>query len=242
MASSTFNKRDLRKFSRVYPYTNARVEKSIVKSSDGVSFDPGFTYETAIIDFSDSNEETYTFTKTYSSNPVPVVTSIDTGDRKSSVNVYFTLLSTTSVRITTSAKITGKVHIQVVENLSTPASNTLDTDPTTFKFFDENRFRKNYTIAQKKRDPSLEINLDPTFSKITVQTNFVSFSNHTSRTFTLNAAFTGTPTILITPGWPNLTYDTDVNVHVSSIVGSTVTIDASESFVGRVFYQAWEIV
>lgn len=73
--------------------------------------------EAGEIIFSNSDNQTYTFTKTFSSAPIVTATAFDSaGNEDANINVFITAVSTTSVTIKTSATFTGKVHFQAILN------------------------------------------------------------------------------------------------------------------------------
>ena len=101
------SKYDLNRYKRVYPLIRTKpIYDEIMMLSGG-----GIDVETAIVDFNDSFQESYSFTKTYSSIPVIGLTPVD-----ESVNVFITTLTTTSVTIEASANFTGKVHVHIYKD------------------------------------------------------------------------------------------------------------------------------
>lgn len=70
----------------------------------------GVDAEVAIVDFYDSYQESYSFTKTYTEIPVIGLT-----PEEENVNVFITSLTTAGLIIESSNNFTGKVHIQVYD-------------------------------------------------------------------------------------------------------------------------------
>jgi len=66
------------------------------------------TVEVAIINFDDTNIQSYTFLNNYTEIPICVITAED-----ENVNVYITSLSTTAIQVTGSSDFTGKVHVHI---------------------------------------------------------------------------------------------------------------------------------
>ena len=65
--------------------------------------------EAGEITMADTFEGTYTFTTTFTTIPSVTLSA------NSNVNVFITALSTTSVSIETSAPMTGKIYVQIIE-------------------------------------------------------------------------------------------------------------------------------
>ena len=84
------------------------------------SFQTGVTEviaEAGELTFTNSDSQTYTFTKFFSSVPFVTATAFDSaGNEDANINVFITAVSTTSVTIKTSATFTGKVHFQAILN------------------------------------------------------------------------------------------------------------------------------
>lgn len=108
MATATLRKRDLNRFTKVYPY--ARFEKrEVIEASET------FKVETGSIDFvNESGPKTYSFTESFSSVPALSAISVDTTDN-ANVNVYITSISTTSVTFESSAQFTGSVTFSAMQ-------------------------------------------------------------------------------------------------------------------------------
>ena len=69
------------------------------------------TVESAVLTFTDQNSKSYAFTSTYLAAPTVTATPASSQN----VNVYITAVSTTSVTMTTSAPITGDIHLQIAK-------------------------------------------------------------------------------------------------------------------------------
>jgi len=68
-------------------------------------------FESTILTFTGVSEGTYTFTKTYKTEPSVVASPAGT---IADVNCYISAISLTSVTINTSMEFTGDVHVQVI--------------------------------------------------------------------------------------------------------------------------------
>lgn len=108
MATTTIKKRDLNRFTKIYPY--ARFEKreiSIVSET--------FKLETGIIEFSnESGPKNYNFIELFSTTPAISAISVETTGN-SNVNVYVSSISTTQISIESSAPFTGQVTFTAVQ-------------------------------------------------------------------------------------------------------------------------------
>lgn len=100
MSNTAKSKYDLNRFKKVYPLIRTKP----------VYLTGGVQAETAILTYTNSYEETYSFTDQYSEIPVVSATPED-----ENVNVFITSLTTTSVTIQSSSPFTGKVHLQIFE-------------------------------------------------------------------------------------------------------------------------------
>lgn len=110
MASTSFKKRNLNRFQKVYPFI--RFEKRMI---DTISDNIPILFETGIVSFNNASEGTYFFTESYSSVPPVVATAVDSlGNEEASVNVFVSSISTTSVTFGTSEAFSGQVHLQVI--------------------------------------------------------------------------------------------------------------------------------
>jgi copper(I)-binding protein len=69
------------------------------------------TVESAVLTFTAASSATYTFTSIYVAAPTVTATPASSQN----VNVYITAVTTTYVTITTSAPITGDIHLQVAK-------------------------------------------------------------------------------------------------------------------------------
>tara|TARA_Y100000034_G_C6799135_1_gene358426 strand:- start:430 stop:738 length:309 start_codon:yes stop_codon:yes gene_type:complete len=68
-------------------------------------------FEASIVTFKDSSSETYTFVKSYKTEPSVVASA---AGANADVNCFIQAISTTSVTIGTSAEIDASVHVQVI--------------------------------------------------------------------------------------------------------------------------------
>ena len=75
--------------------------------------------ESTKITFTNSNSESHTFSKSFTSVPYVTATPFDSeGNESANVNVFITAVTTSSVTIQTSAPFTGEVHIHAIQNLN----------------------------------------------------------------------------------------------------------------------------
>lgn len=100
-------KHDLNRLKKVYPLIRVKPVYGEILSEGGIQA------ETAIINYSNSFEETHFFTKVY--NEIPVISATPEDEN---VNVFITTLTTTEVTIQSSAPFTGKVHLQIFKSES----------------------------------------------------------------------------------------------------------------------------
>ena len=105
---ATYTTRDLNRFIKVYPYV--RFPQRIVYQYDSIQ---GVAVEAGKITFTDSDEEIYTFTETYTSIPSAVISTNDAGSGLSNVSITITAISTLSMTVKSSSKFTGQVHVHV---------------------------------------------------------------------------------------------------------------------------------
>ena len=96
------SKYDLNRFKKIYPLVRV---KPIFRDFTGTG---GIDAETAILEYDNSFEESYTFTQIY--NQVPTISATPEDEN---VNVFITSLNLFSVTIQSSSPFTGKVHIQI---------------------------------------------------------------------------------------------------------------------------------
>lgn len=113
MAGATSSsKRDLRRFSKVYPYV--RVRKQIARVLEDAPVD--LDIEKGMLGFTNSDQANYNFTGTYATVPAVVVTSVDSaGNDQANVNAVISAITTTNMTVKTSQTFTGQVHFQVIK-------------------------------------------------------------------------------------------------------------------------------
>jgi alpha-glucosidase (family GH31 glycosyl hydrolase) len=102
MGSVTLKKRDLARYSKVYPYS--RQEPRYVYFAN-----ESFALESTTVDFNGGDQATYAFANSYSSVPVVVATSLD-----DSFNVFVSAISTTQVTVKASMANNSSASIVVV--------------------------------------------------------------------------------------------------------------------------------
>lgn len=108
MASVTLLKRDLNRFTKVYPY--ARFEKREITTTS-----EDFKVETGTIDFSnEAGPKVHNFTEAFSSAPAISAISVVTSDN-SNVNVFVNAITTSAVTFAVSAPFTGQVSFTAIQ-------------------------------------------------------------------------------------------------------------------------------
>jgi len=108
MAGTTFKKRDLNRYRKVYPYIRRRPIKSFLSDKETI-------LEAGSLTFSNSSSETHTFTETYDSAPYVTAIAVDSNSTDTAnVNVYISAVTKTYVTIDTSQAFTGAVHFHVL--------------------------------------------------------------------------------------------------------------------------------
>jgi hypothetical protein len=108
VATATLRKRDLNRFTKVYPY--ARFEKrEVVEASES------FKVETGTLSFANEfGPKVYSFSESFTSAPAISAISVETTDN-SNVNIYVTSISTTSVTFEASAQFTGNITFSAIQ-------------------------------------------------------------------------------------------------------------------------------
>jgi hypothetical protein len=108
MAGTTFKRKDLNRFRKVYRYI--RKKPKYVFTSDKSTI-----IESGHVDFSNESTKTYTFTEVYSSAPHVTATSVDNlSNSQANVNVFITSVTTTTVTFEISAPASCRVHFHAI--------------------------------------------------------------------------------------------------------------------------------
>lgn len=108
LATTTLLKRDLNRFTKVYPYARFEKREITVTSED-------FKVETGALDFlNEDGPKTYNFTESFISAPAISAISVVTTDN-ANVNVFVNSVTTTSVTFGTSAPFTGQVTFSAIQ-------------------------------------------------------------------------------------------------------------------------------
>ena len=116
MGSTTFRKRDLSRYMRVYPFVRRTPRYEYVA-------DKPTRIEIEKLVFTNSSEVSYTFRGGslpgggYSSVPIVTATSVEiaaSSPQGADVNVYVTAVSQYAVTLESSHSFTGEVHIQIM--------------------------------------------------------------------------------------------------------------------------------
>lgn len=100
---------DANRTKKIYPLIRFKPVETKITNSSAVG--DGGAAEAAIIQFVDSNQETYNYTGTYTQIPIIVISPTD-----DNVNVFITSINTTSVTIESSSPFTGTVHLHLHES------------------------------------------------------------------------------------------------------------------------------
>jgi hypothetical protein len=108
MGATKSKKRNKNEYKKVYPYIRRRPVYTYELDKETV-------IETAQVEFTESDEESYTFTETFPGAPSVTATAAeDEGGLNANVNVYIKSISTTSITISISESFTGFVNIHAV--------------------------------------------------------------------------------------------------------------------------------
>ena len=115
MAGTTFKKRDLNRFRKVYPYIRKKPVLSLIADSSGGSGGE-VVMEAASVSFSDeSGPVEHIFTETFSSAPSVTATAVDSESNNSAnINIFIKSISTTAVSFESSEAFTGTVSFQAI--------------------------------------------------------------------------------------------------------------------------------
>lgn len=103
--------------------------------------------------------------------------------------------------------------------------------PDFSKRYDANRRRKTYPFIRRVPVYKFEGN-----NQVIIETASVSFSATDEVTHTFTEAFTAAPVVTLTAK------DDNVNVYISAVTASSVTINASAAFTGSVELHAIQVV
>lgn len=110
MASSTFNKRDLNRFRKVYPWNRKRERLSIVPDAES------FKIEVGTATLTNEDAKTVNFTESFTSTPIVTAISIDSeSNNTANVNVFIGEVSKTAVTFQTSMSFTGTIHFHAIQ-------------------------------------------------------------------------------------------------------------------------------
>ena len=109
MATTTFTRRDLNRFRKVYP--SVKYPQRLT----GISSNSDLEIETTKMTFTNQSSKTYTFASTYTTVPTVVASAVDSlGNNNANVNVFVSAITLTNVEISTSQVFSGEVHVQVI--------------------------------------------------------------------------------------------------------------------------------
>ena len=106
MGFSTFRRRDMQRFRKLYP----RIRKTPRYFTIS---DASMSVESDRIEMSNEIRKEYTFQLEYDRIPTVVLSAETSSDDQGMVNVFIVSLDTASVQWETSAPFTGTIHVQV---------------------------------------------------------------------------------------------------------------------------------
>jgi len=110
VGSSTFRKRDLGRYVKVYPFVRRTPQWGYISDNTDIM-------ESARLVMNSQSQITYTFMEDgYLSTPSVTITAVQTpdGSNGADVNAYVTAISRYNVTIETSQEFTGELHLQVM--------------------------------------------------------------------------------------------------------------------------------
>ena len=109
MGSSTFRKRDLGRYTKVYPFIRRTPEWGYVSDKSTI-------IEAVRLIMNNESSVSYTFAENgYMTAPTVTATAVDNGSGgQADVNVYVTSVTRTSTTIETSMAFSGEIHLQVM--------------------------------------------------------------------------------------------------------------------------------
>ncbi len=104
------------------------------------------------------------------------------------------------------------------------------------KLHDQNRFRKIYPLLRVKPVYKQLVTAEEieNMSGIDVETKILEFTNEHQKDYSFTKTYTAIPVIALTPE------DENVNIFVTSLDTSKVTIESSAPFTGKVHIQVFE--
>ena len=97
---------------------------------------------------------------------------------------------------------------------------------------DKTRFQKQYPA--RRQEPQYETVVDPNELKV-VETANLAFSNEETKTYTFGQSYSSTPIVVATPLSTTVSGEetASVNLYISSVSSTQVTISASAPFTGK---------
>ena len=102
--------KDKNRFRKVYPF---------LRRKPVLGEDANVIVESTSITFTNTDNGTHSFTKSFTSVPFVTATAYDSkGNESANVNVFVSALTTSSVTVRTSSNFTGEVHIHAIQNLT----------------------------------------------------------------------------------------------------------------------------
>lgn len=104
--------------------------------------------------------------------------------------------------------------------------------PKFVKYYDANRVRKTYPLVRLKPKPTEITNINA--SGLNVEVAVIDYVNSSSETYTFVETYTAIPVIAVTPESEN------VNLYITALTTTSVTIESSAPFNGKVHLHVYE--
>jgi len=108
VASTKFEKRNLNRYRKVYPYLRREPRYELISTTEAL-------IEVAAVTFNNSIEETYTFEEFFIGTPRVTATVVDSsGKDTADTNVYISSLNSSRVILQTTGLFSGTVHLHII--------------------------------------------------------------------------------------------------------------------------------
>jgi hypothetical protein len=107
--------------------------------------------------------------------------------------------------------------------------------PKFVKYYDANRVRKTYPLIRLKPvETSITNSSVISVSGINAEVTILAFANSFSETYTFTETYSSVPVIVATPE------DENVNIFITSLTTTSVTVQSSAPFTGNVHLHIYE--
>lgn len=110
--------------------------------------------------------------------------------------------------------------------------------PRFIKFYDANRVKKSYPLYRRKPLETSITNSNAAGSQVEVAK--IQFNNESSKTYQFLETYTVIPVCVITPEESDVNENVNVNVFITSLTTTSITIESSSDFTGLVNLQVFE--